>query len=277
MDAPERIDLLSLVGGRVRAAREARRLTRAELARQSGLSMRFLAQLEAGEANISLLRLGDVAGALDETLPRLVASGLRGRIDALLGQRSEVELDEVADWLAARFGTATGPLVALLGLRGAGKSSVGAALAKRLHVEFFELDALIERAAGLSLEQIFELQGPGQYRALERAALVRFLAKTSSGVLATGGGLVAEPETFALLQRRCTTVWLRATPEEHFQRVVQQGDRRPMAGNPAAMQELRALLAAREPLYARADVIVDTSGRTVETIAQELLAVMQAA
>jgi XRE family aerobic/anaerobic benzoate catabolism transcriptional regulator len=292
--------LLQHIGAHVRRARAAAGTSRAALAAQSGLSMRFLAGLESGTANISLLRLQQVAQALGLDLAALVAPASAERmgrrrnsgagrttrapaktsaaeaahaeaaIAAVLAGRSAAELGEVRDWLAARFAAERGPLIALLGLRGAGKSSVGKHLARRLGVPFHELDALIERAAGLPLAQIFELQGEAFYRRLERETLARFLATTPAAVLATGGGVVTSPETFALLGRRCTTVWLQATPELHWRRVVRQGDRRPMRGHPGAMQELRALLAARGPLYAQAHLCIDTSGRSPAAVAEEL-------
>jgi XRE family aerobic/anaerobic benzoate catabolism transcriptional regulator len=247
------------------------------LAARAGVSQRFLAQVEAGEANVSLLRLQEIAQALDLELVQLLASGAGSPgtpdpghpvdLAPLLRDRSKSELEEVRDWLAARFSRPKGPLVALLGLRGAGKTTVGERLARRLRVPFFELDALIEGAVGLTLGQIFELQGDAFYRRLERETLARFLATTPAGVLATGGGIVNDPESFGLLRRRCTTVWLQARPELHWQRVVRQGDRRPMQGNPEAMQELRALLASRAPLYALADLSLDTSGRTPSAVA----------
>ncbi|MFQ5599666.1 MAG: helix-turn-helix transcriptional regulator [Candidatus Krumholzibacteriia bacterium] len=276
------LDLLSQIGVRVRRHRQALGESRSKLAVRSGVSVRFLAQLESGEANISILRLQEVAQALGRPLSEFLDSpstatpaasgeaGTRLRIDALLRDRTSEELVEVLDWLAARFAATTGPLVALLGLRGAGKSSVGRRLAQALDVGFYELDALIEEAAGLPLEQVFELQGQACYRRLERETLAQFLASTPKGVLATGGGIVTEPETFALLRRRCFTVWLRAEPEDHWDRVVSQGDQRPMRGNPAAMQELRSLLAARDPLYSRSHITVDTSCRSVADVVGEL-------
>jgi XRE family aerobic/anaerobic benzoate catabolism transcriptional regulator len=305
------IDLLAVVGQRVRTAREARGESRARLAERAGLSPRFLAQLEGGAGNISILRLRDVAQALElewaallpgadaspgspraATVGSTPAAGVRAagvrapaggarvaalqdEIAAYLEARSLDELREVRDGLAARFTRSGGPLVALLGLRGAGKSSVGQRLARALRVEFHELDTLIEEAAGMQLAQLFELQGPTRYRQLERDTLRRFLATTQAGVLATGGGIVTEPETFALLRKRCFTVWLRAKPEEHWERVVRQGDRRPMRGNPDAMHELRALLAARQPLYAQAHFMLDTSGATPVAVGRRLAQVVR--
>jgi XRE family aerobic/anaerobic benzoate catabolism transcriptional regulator len=161
-------------------------------------------------------------------------------------------------------------VIALLGLRGAGKTTIGKQLARRLHVRFVELDRRIEKAADMSLGELFSLYGEEHYRRLERESLSHVLAENRSIVLATGGGIVASPDTYALLQKHATTVWLRATPEDHWNRVVRQGDRRPMADHPQAMADLRSLLAAREPLYARADRTVDTTGRTVDDIVDEL-------
>jgi XRE family aerobic/anaerobic benzoate catabolism transcriptional regulator len=267
-------ELLRAVGTRVRESRRGRSESRVALAARSGLSVRFLADLESGTANISLLRLSEVAEALGIALAELLgfeavapaSSDVRRRVDALVGPRTPEDLTEVHAWLAARFATSPGPLVALLGLRGAGKSSAGVRLARQLRVPFFELDALIEAAAGLALGQIFELHGEAYFRRLERETLARFLATAPAAVLATGGGLVGEPETYALLRRRCITVWLQADPRQHWQRVARQGDRRPMADNPDAMQELRALLASREPLYAQAHLTVDTRRRSLSQV-----------
>jgi XRE family aerobic/anaerobic benzoate catabolism transcriptional regulator len=150
-------------------------------------------------------------------------------------------------------------VVVLLGLRGAGKSSIGPELAARLEVPFVELDQLVEQAAGMALGAVFELQGEAFYRRLERETLRRFLADTDGAVVAAGGSIVTDSETFDLLRRSAVTVWLKARPEDHMQRVVEQGDVRPMKNRPDAMAELKALLRARAPLYAQADHVVDTS------------------
>ena len=161
-------------------------------------------------------------------------------------------------------------VVALLGLRGAGKTTIGKQLARRLHVRFVELDRQIEKAADMSLAELFSLYGEDYYRRLERETLAEVLAEKRPMVLATGGGIVESPETYALLKKSAITVWLRAQPEDHWNRVVSQGDRRPMADHPQAMADLRALLAAREPLYAGAEHTVDTSGRGVDEIVNDL-------
>jgi len=232
--------LLAAVGTRVRAQRELLGWTRRQLADRSGVSERFLAQLEAGQGNISLGRFADVAEALGTT-PAALLSEAPG----------------------ARAGTR---IVALLGVRGAGKSTVGAALASRHRVPFIEVDHAIERAAGLELGQIFEMHGEAYYRRLEREVLRRLLDAPGAAVLATGGSIVNDAENYALLRGRARTVWLRARAEDHWQRVVAQGDARPMGQNPHAFAELRALLHARAALYAEAHHVIDTSGHTVDEV-----------
>ena len=239
--------LLDELGRRVRAQRVERALSLKELARRARLSQRFLSAVEAGAGNISVCKLAGLARALGTTPAAL---------------------------LAEPGGEAGLPLIALLGLRGAGKTTIGRRLARRLHVPFVELDRRVEEAAGLTLPEVFALHGEQYYRRLERQTLEQVLAETRPLVLATGGGIVASADTYALLKRRALTIWLRAHPEDHWNRVVQQGDRRPMADNPQAMAELRRLLAAREPLYAQARHRVDTSRLGVEqaVIAIESLA-----
>lgn len=246
-----RSPLLEALGRAVRARRQARSLTMRALAEAAGVSERFLAQLEAGEGNISIIRLHDVAGALGTAASALLTEAE--------GPRSSV---------------AGAGVVALLGLRGAGKSTVGRALAKRLGVAFIELDAKVEQAAGMSLATLFELHGNGYYRGLEREVLVRTLAEAPRAVVAVGGGVVTDEETYALLRARTTTVWLRATADDHWRRVVAQGDARPMANRANAMSELRTLLDARAPLYAKAHVVVETASlsvrQTVDAVAAAL-------
>ena len=246
-NAPTPMDVLQALGSKVSEARTGRGWTLRELAERSGLSVRFLVQLEAGRGNISIKRLADVAAAFGVTAADLL--------------RQEPDFPP--------------HIVALLGLRGAGKTTVGKALARRLRVRFVELDRRIEKAADMSLAEVFSLYGEDHYRRLEREALERVLEDNRSIVLATGGGIVASPDTYALLKKHATTVWLRATPEDHWNRVVRQGDRRPMANHPQAMADLRSLLAAREPLYASADRVIDTSGRAADEIVDELSAVVQ--
>ncbi len=233
---------LATVGGAVRAQRERRGWSRRELAATSGVSERFLAQLETGDGNNSLRRFADVAHALGTTPSAMLA---------------------LADAPAGPDGARP---IALLGVRGAGKSTVGAALAKKLGVAFVELDQQIEDAAGLPLSEVFALHGEAYYRRIEREVLTRQLAAGGRTVLATGGSIVNDPTNYGLLRTRCHTVWLKASAEDHWNRVIAQGDQRPMAENPHAFAELRALLTAREKLYARAEHTVDTSGRRVPQV-----------
>ena len=239
-------DLLSALGRRARARRLARGWTLREIAERSGVSPRFLVQLEAGHGNISVRRLADVAGALETTPAALLTD------------------DD----------TPLPSIVALLGLRGAGKTTIGRRLARRRRVQFVELDKRIEQAADLSLSELFSLHGEDYYRRLEREVLDQVLREGKPMVLATGGGIVTSPETFALLRRSAITVWLRASPEDHWNRVVRQGDSRPMADHPQAMADLRALLASREPLYALADHTVETSAVKVDTVVDAIEAVL---
>ena len=242
------MDVLEALGIKVREGRIARGWTLRDLAERSGVSVRFLVQLESGRANISVKRLTEIATAFGVS---------------------------AADLLRDADAVPPPSVVALLGLRGAGKTTIGRHLARRLHVRFVELDRRIEKMAELSLSELFSLYGEEHYRRLEREALSQVLAEKRPMVLATGGGLVAVPETFALLKKHAVTVWLRATPEDHWNRVVRQGDRRPMADHPQAMADLRALLASREPLYADAQHTVDTSGRPINQIVEAVSSLLQ--
>ena len=228
----------------MRRARTALGMTLRELAEASGLSLRFVSQLEAGEANIAVGRLAAVAAALGLPLSELVAEDARPQA------------------------------IALLGLRGAGKSTAGPRVARALGLEFVELDEKIEEAAGLKLSELFALHGEAYYRRLEGRALAELLADGKARVIALPGGVVNNEEAWALARRHCTTVWLRADPEDHMDRVLLQGDRRPMADRPNAMAELRAILAAREPLYAEADLTVDTSPADRAAVAKAVLAAL---
>ena len=240
--------LLTTVGARVRTLREERGYSRRVLSGRCGVSERYLAQLESGQGNISLSRFADVALALGTSPAALLAGSSDPR---------------------ART-------IALLGVRGAGKSTVGRALADRQGIDFVELDQEIERAAGISLAQVFELHGESYYRRVERQVLSALLATDRAMVLATGGSIVTDAESYELLRSRARTIWLKARPEDHWNRVVEQGDQRPMAENPHAFAELKALLNTREPLYARADHVVDTTdhapGTVVEAISEALAA-----
>lgn len=239
----ESLPILAELGRRLRSARAAAGLGVGELAQRSGVSRRHITEAEAGRANLTVTKLHALAEAL--------------------GVRAGLLVD--FDVSALRAGR-----VALLGLRGAGKSTVGRALALALEVPFVELDQRVEELAGMPLAAIFDLHGVAGYRRLEREALEALLAKGGSLVLATGGSLVRSPDTFARLRQTCHTVWLRAAPEEHLQRVAAQGDDRPMHGRPEALSELKALLAEREADYARCEMTVVTSGRPIGFLVDEI-------
>lgn len=226
--------VLVTLGQRARQLRQQQGLTLRALAERSGVSLRFLMDVEAGRGNISVRRLADLAGALQTTAADLVTA------DAAAAPR----------------------VLALLGLRGSGKTTIGRRLSRRLRVPFVELDRKVEARAGRGLGEIFSLHGEDYYRRLERETLVDLLANPQSMVIAVGGGLVTSPETFALLRRMATTVWLKARPDDYWNRVVRQGDRRPIDQHPQAREALRELVRRREPLYSRADITVDTTGLT---------------
>jgi len=244
-----RESFLAGLGAAVRARRTKRSLTIKALAESARVSPRFLLQLEAGEGNVSVARLLDIAEALGTT---------------------PSELLEIA---SAESDRAPGVgVIALLGLRGAGKSTLGAMAARALGVPFVELDALVAQHAGMSLPVIFEMHGEAHFRRLEREALRKFLAETPRAVLATSGSIVTDKETYALLRKHAKTIWLRADPDDHLQRVVAQGDLRPMQGRPAARRELADLLRTREKLYARADVTLDTHALAPQQAAERIVA-----
>lgn len=283
----ERDDYLCRLGERVREERARRGMTRRILARDSGLSERYLAQLESGKGNLSIRLLRRVGDALNLPLPRLLAGEPPGEpaepaelggIVELLRRLPPDRLGEVRALLDAHFAApdrqARQRRIALIGLRGAGKSTLGNRLADHLEIPFIELDAEIERDFGLSLGEIFALSGQSAYRRSERRALAGVIDRHPEFVLAAGGSIVAEAETYDELLSRCFTLWIKASPEEHMSRVVAQGDLRPMSDNKEAMADLERILAARTPLYARADAVVDTAGASIETSFSDLLAVL---
>jgi XRE family aerobic/anaerobic benzoate catabolism transcriptional regulator len=235
---------LTELGRRLRAARLAAHKTVTEAADDAGVSRRHWTETEAGRANPSVLVLARQAEAA------------RVSLAALVDQPWQLRRTE---------------RIALVGLRGAGKSTVGRLLAQGLEVPFVELDRRVEELAGLTLGELFELHGPDLFRRFEAEALERVLAEGERLVIATGGSIVASEETFERLRSTCRTVWLRARPEEHFRRVLEQGDRRPMGDNPRAMEELRAILERREPLYACCDLVLDTDDRTPAELVDTLL------
>ena len=275
---------LQELGERVRAARARSGMTRKDLARQSGVSERYLAHLEGGQGNISVLLLQKVAAALNLALGELLLEQDEQAVELKLIQQflkrlPAQQLPKVRAQLMRDFGNSPADRmkrVALIGLRGAGKSTLGALLAKQLGVPFIELDRAVEREAGTSLSEIFLLYGQQGYRRYERRCLEKALHEHERCVIATGGSIVSEPGTYDLLLSTCFTVWLKAAPEEHMARVVAQGDTRPMAGNAEAMDDLRRILDGRAVLYAQADAMVDTAGRTVERSLKEVRKALRA-
>lgn len=261
---------LVALGDRVRTLRARRGFTRKALAAEAGVSERHLANLETGQGNASVLVLRQVARALDCSLAELIGDETTGSpewllIRSLLARRDEGDLRRAREALADLFapsrpGFERRRRIALVGLRGAGKSTLGRMLADDLGVPFIELNREIERLAGCSVGEVHALYGLSAYRRYERRALDEVLQRHAEAVVATPGGLVSEPSTFGTLLRACYTVWLQATPEEHMSRVLAQGDLRPMAGNAEAMDDLRRILAGREAFYAKADATVSTSG-----------------
>jgi XRE family aerobic/anaerobic benzoate catabolism transcriptional regulator len=266
-------DPLQSLAARVRQARARRGMTRKQLARDSGVSERYLAQIEAGRGNISVLVLRRLAKALNLSIEILLLEGPEPAVELVhtiefLRRLPAGDLKLAHRMLLDSFGggdpAARHRRIALIGLRGAGKSSLGSALAQRLDRPFFELDRLIEEESGLTLDLIFEFHGQAGFRQFERQCFERVLERHPSFVMATGGSLVSEPSTFERLLSSCFTVWVRASPEEHMQRVIAQGDMRPMSNHRDAMSDLKRILSEREVLYSKADLQIDTSGRNFE-------------
>ena len=270
---------LRLLGDRIREARARRGMTRKILARDSKVSERYLAQLEAGHGNVSIVLLRQIAHAMGLPLVDLVREGPDRPVELTLliqtlARLPGKELAQARKILAETFGAVVERerrhRIALIGLRGAGKSTLGAMLAKELAVPFIELDREIERESGTSLSEVFDLYGQSAFRRYERRALESVIERHDRAVIATGGSIVSEAGTFDLLLSACFTVWLTAAPEEHMARVVAQGDTRPMADNEEAMEDLRRILQGREALYSKADARVDTAGKTTAQSLREL-------
>ena len=262
---------LATMGKNVREARERRGMARKVLSQTANVSERYLAQLEAGDGNASVLLLRNVARALAMPLTELLdnrENSVEQRlIRRFLERLPEHQLEEVVFRLMRDFGQAGATRkrrLALVGLRGAGKSTLGNALASELRCPFVELDREIELEAGISLSEVFLLYGQTGYRRIEQRCLDRVIQANDKMVISAGGGIVSESATYNLLLLNCFTVWVKASPEEHMARVVAQGDLRPMQGNTEAMQDLNRILKAREPLYRKADVTLDTSGESAE-------------
>ncbi len=269
--ATDDAQFLVAMGQQVREARERRGMARKAIAQSAGVSERYLAQLEAGEGNASVLLLRSVARALEMPLPELLDARERSveqrLIRRLLDGLPAHRLEEVVFRLMRNFGEEAASRrmrVALIGLRGAGKTTLGSALAAELRLPFVELDREIEREAGINLSEVFLLYGQNGYRRIERRCLERVLEAHAEMVITVGGGIVSEPDAYDLLLRHCFTVWVKASPDEHMARVVAQGDLRPMQGKVEAMDDLKRILDARESLYRKADVTLDTSGEDAQ-------------
>jgi len=276
-DEPVKALLLAAIGARTRALRLEAGLTVKEFAGQAALSPRFVNQLEAGAGNISIAGLARVAAALGRSTHELIPPvgddhSLPAEIWRLVSDASSDELHDLQQWLATRKGSNSRPrFLALIGLRGAGKSTVGPMLARRLKTEFVEIDKLVEKAAGMSLGEIFATHGEAYYRDLERESILRLFAASRGCVLVPGGSVVTDSEIWELIKRRSFTVWLHATPEEFMKRMRRQGDLRPMQGRPSAMEELKTLLARREPLYAESHLRIKTTGKSPVTVAAQII------
>jgi len=272
VEAFDDAEFLLFVGKKVRDARSRRGMTRKMLAQEADVSERHLAQLELGEGNVSIILLRRITTALNIPLADVFTMDKPGAaaevaLRQILERIPQQQLDSVVARLRGEFGaddrTRRGR-IALIGLRGAGKSTLGSKLAQDLGIPFVELDQEIEKDAGMGLPEIFSLYGQTGYRRIEKKTLVRILQQHERAVISVGGGVVSEKETFEQLLACCFTVWIKAHPEEHMSRVIAQGDFRAMTDNAEAMEDLRRILEAREPLYRRADVHLETSRESIE-------------
>lgn len=270
---------LEQLGQRVRTMRALRGMSRKVLAKVSGISERYIAQLESGKGNVSIVLLRRVSNAmgahLEDLIPSAEAAADWAVLRDLLRKATPQQIAQAKDILGGQHAAAQRQMafsgIALIGLRGAGKSTLGRMLAKKIGWSFVELNKEIEAQNGLSVAEIIALYGQEGFRRMEQAALGQLLARKELMVLATGGGIVSEPLTFDLILSSFYTIWLKAEPEEHMARVRRQGDLRPMADDRSAMAELRTILLSREPLYARASAVVDTAGLTVDKAAARLI------
>jgi XRE family aerobic/anaerobic benzoate catabolism transcriptional regulator len=276
-------EFLAFVGARVRELRNQRGMTRKMVAQEADVSERHLAQLESGEGNISIVLLRRIAGALNVFLAELFVARVEEPVEKqtirrVLDGLPADSLEEVASRLLREFGRNEAlrrSRVALIGLRGAGKSTLGSRLALENNVPFVELDREIESDTGMPLAEIFSLYGQSGYRAIEKRTLQRVLRESECAVVSVSGGVVSEKETYDYLLSNCFTVWIKAQPDEHMSRVIAQGDFRAMAGSNQAMEDLRRILEAREPLYRKADLTLDTSGCSVEQSFSQLKTAVQ--
>ena len=272
----EKEALLAGLGARVRALRMEADLTVNAFAERASLSPRFINQLEAGTGNISVARLAQVAAALGRVLPELLQPpetdhSLRAEVWRSLADCDDGDLHDLHQWLAERDGRGALPrYLALIGILGAGKSTVGPLLAAQLKTDFIELDHEIEEAAGMPLADLFATHGEGYYRMLERDALARLFVASRGGVLAPGGSIVTDPGSWSLVKQRCFTIWLHATPDELMKRTRRKGNPR-LLSRPSVVTDMKNLLALREPLYAESQLTIKTSGKTPDKILQEIL------
>src|SRR4051794_9195201 len=272
---------LEQLGQRVRTMRALRGMSRKVLAKVSGISERYIAQLESGKGNVSIVLLRRVSNAMAAHLEDLIPAGEPAPdwpvIRDLIRKATPSQIAHAKDVLSGQSDGASAQRqmssagIALIGLRGAGKSTLGKLLAKKIGWNFVELNKEIERQNGLSVAEIIALYGQEGFQRMEQAALGQLLPRKELMVLATGGGIVSEPLTFDLILSSFYTIWLKAEPEEHMARVRSQGDLRPMADDRSAMAELRTILLSREPLYARASAVVDTAGLSVDEAAARLI------
>jgi XRE family aerobic/anaerobic benzoate catabolism transcriptional regulator len=282
---PQDIAYLHTLADKIRDARAQRGMTRSALATDSGVSLRFLAQLEGGQGNPSILVLRRIASAMGFPPDDLLSNDPPPAIDRILltrmlKQLSNDDIVKARRLLTQHLGLHTineakKPYVALVGLRGAGKTTLGRRLAEHREVPFFELDREVEREYGATIGEILQLHGQPGYRRFERESLQAVLSKYPAAIIETGGGLAADPETLPLLLEHTLAVWVRALPEDHMQRVIDQGDRRPMARSREAMHELKDILKAREPFYRQAHLQLMTSGKTADQSFQELLELLE--
>jgi len=275
---------LMFLGTRVRDLRNRRGMTRKMAAREADVSERHLAQLEAGEGNVSIVLLRRIAGALNVSLAELFAPEVEEPVEKRLIHRfldrlPAHRLQDVVFHLMRDFGTeekVRQSRIALIGVRGAGKSTLGSRLSAETNIPFIELDREIEKDTGMPLAEIFSLYGQSGYRAIERRTLERVIRQHERAIFSVGGGVVSEKETYDYLLSQCCTVWIKAQAEEHMSRVMAQGDFRVIAGSDQAMEDLRRILNAREPLYRKADIYLDTSGNSVDESFAKLKAALQA-
>ena len=271
---------LRQVGERVRTLRNQRGMTRKALVQHARISERYLAQLELGKGNCSIVLLRRIARAIGVPVTQIVQEGSEPALDLVLLSQflerlSPAALVEARDLLLQHFSESSNDArrrrTALIGLRGGGKSTLGRLLAERQNVPFIELDREIENRSGAPLSEIFDMFGQDTFRRAEREALDDVLRRHGHFVIATSGSIVTEPGTLELLLTSCFTIWVRAEPEEYMKRVMAQGDMRPMAKSVRAMEDLVSILRSREPLYAKADAVLMTSGKTPQQNLDELL------